>query len=72
MLRVLKYATGHEIPKGAVFLSTQVEKTTSTTTLPSGDTESTEENTLVWHYFLVECDDEGNPPPCRPKNPLPF
>lgn len=73
MLRVLKYGTGHEIPEGATYLSTQVEKVIEV----KGESDyyecrpreykekHTETNALVWHYFLVECDKDGNPPPTR-------
>lgn len=40
MKKVFKYATGKEVPKGAVYLSSVVEKTNKAR--------------LVWHYFLVE------------------
>lgn len=61
MRKVYKYATGEPIPDGAVYLSTQVEKTMHTETYPSGTVETEEKNTLVWHYFLVDVDDEGKP-----------
>ena len=61
MKKVFKYATGEAIPEGAVYLSTQVEKTITTRPMlvsyGSGERDyqqSTESNTLVWHYFLVE------------------
>ena len=49
MKKVFKYATGQEIPKGAVYLNTirQTKKQ---------DDENGEwvDCWLVWHYFLVE------------------
>ncbi len=52
MKKVLKYATGEEIPEGAVYLYSKTQ------------TEATDSNNgrvikcwLVWHYFLVEVDD---------------
>ena len=42
MRRVLKYATGQEVPKGAIYLCT----------IKNGKMGATVE--FVWHYFLVE------------------
>lgn len=61
MLRVLKYGTGHEIPKGAMFLSTVLEEGRRNIG-PYGTFQSYR---FVWHYFLVECDKDGNPPATR-------
>lgn len=51
--KVYKYATGEAIPEGAIYLSTQLQ------------TEVQVENGtpwikcwLVWHYFLVEVEEE--------------
>ena len=53
MKQVYKYGTGQEIPKGAVYLSTQVE--TATDTRMEGNTSrALQTNIRVWHYFLVE------------------
>lgn len=53
MKKVYKYGTGQEIPEGAVYLSTVVEKKIDTTR--AGELElQIERNMLVWHYFLVE------------------
>jgi len=53
--KVFKYATGQSIPDGAVYLSTQVEKVYSLTHYGDGAITKVEENnTFVWHYFLVE------------------
>lgn len=59
MKKVFKFATGEEIPRGAVYLSTKVEKEILVKkregTYHSLDIEEhTEKNVLVWHYFLVE------------------
>lgn len=60
MKKVYKYATGEEIPEGAVYLSTQVE--TLTDVFPAQPEANIPEqhltvNKLVWHYFLVETTD---------------
>ncbi len=44
MRRVLKYGTGQEIPKGAIYLKTVVQE------IPR----KLEVERYVWHYFLVE------------------
>jgi len=48
MKQVFKYGTGQEIPKGAVYLSTQVE-----TKAYELDGAVITRNEFVWHYFLV-------------------
>ena len=53
MKKVYKYGTGDEIPKGAVYLTTQVED------VPQLDKKKGDDNfykivRLVWHYFLVD------------------
>lgn len=58
MKKVYKYGTGHDIPEGAIYLSTQVETTTITDTSSNHFTSAVTKNTLVWHYFLVEVEDE--------------
>ena len=56
MKKIYKYPTGAEVPEGAKFLSTQVEKTIDTQkTL--GIERRIEKNALVWHYFLVEVEE---------------
>ena len=47
MKRIYKYPTGAEVPKGAIYLSTIVQR---------GIYEENEwvDCHLVWHYFLVE------------------
>lgn len=48
--RVYKYATGQNIPDGAVYLNTVAQ-----TTMPDGDPRNIPLSVwLVWHYFLVE------------------
>ena len=73
MFRSLKYGTGHEVPRGAIYLSTQVEKEYAAIGEGAfwkfGGVE--ERNVRVWHYFLVDCDEDGNPPPTR-ENPSPL
>lgn len=54
--KVFKYGTGHEIPEGAVYLSTQVEKMTESLVTDTGK-KHFEHNRLVWHYFLVEVEE---------------
>ena len=44
MKKVLKYATGQEVPKGAVYL----------TTIKNGIMNEGTQYCFVWHYFLVE------------------
>ena len=53
MKKVYKYSTGEEIPEGAVYCSTQVEKTVVSQRIKGGFKDQ-EFNRLVWHYFLVE------------------
>lgn len=53
MKRVYKYGTGDEIPEGAIYLSTQVQ-------LPDPRNADHSIGWLVWHYFLVEVQDEQN------------
>ena len=61
MKRVYKYATGAEIPYGAKYICTQVEQQVYVNKHTETDDEiRTYSNKLVWHYFLVETDSEGN------------
>lgn len=52
MRKIYKYPTGAEIPEGAIYLCTKVEITLEqiAETIPA--------TRLVWHYFLVEVNDE--------------
>lgn len=52
--RVLKYATGQEIPANAKYLSTQVETQTGSFVEPDGTVTRTQTNLFVWHYYEVE------------------
>ena len=52
--RIYKYATGDELPKGAIYLNT-VTQTKQYTDL-SGDT--WRDCFFVWHYFLVKAQEE--------------
>lgn len=52
--KVFKYATGEAIPKGAIYLSTLVEKEIYYSHDDKVLRQSEERNALVWHYFLVE------------------
>ena len=54
MKKVFKYATGAEIPEGAIYLSTVTQ-----THEPLEHTYRTiyEPCWYVWHYFLVEVDE---------------
>jgi len=56
MKTIYKYPTGAEIPEGAVYLSTQVERTKDITKTGTSE-RHIETNSLVWHYFLVEVKD---------------
>jgi hypothetical protein len=47
MKTVYKYATGQEIPKGAVYLCTVKNGTMKDPNYP-------EDYQFVWHYFLVD------------------
>ncbi len=47
MKKIFKYATGEEVPKDAVYL----------TTIKNGIMKKEEEYCYVWHYFLVEVDE---------------
>jgi hypothetical protein len=72
MLRVRKFETGDQIPEGATFLSTITEdqivvQESGGTKRPFTDgsdrscTISRVYHRVVWHFFLVECDEQGNP-----------
>ncbi len=50
MKKVLKYGTGQEIPEGAIYLYTRIEKIKEKAI--GFDNYNTKE--FVWHYFLVE------------------
>lgn len=49
MKRVLKYATGADVPENAVYLTTVVQEQQETI-----DNVTTRMNRFVWHYFLVQ------------------
>jgi len=57
--KIFKYATGQEIPKGAIYLNTIVETMVPYKNIhidPNSSSNFMESNTstrLVWHYFLV-------------------
>lgn len=53
--KVFKYGTGWPIPEGAVYLSTEVEKDTE---VDSATGNLRTRNTFVWHYFLVEVEED--------------
>lgn len=59
MQKVFKFATGQVIPENALFLSTQVEKTVVFYETQDGGRVAKETNTFVWHYFLVQVEDDG-------------
>lgn len=44
MRRIFKFATGQEVPEGAIFLST----------ITNGEMDDVIHRKFVWHYFLVE------------------
>ena len=50
--KIYKYGTGQEIPKGAVYLCTKVERGMR------GSHGMWVRCWLVWHYFLVEVEKE--------------
>ncbi len=60
MKKIYKYGTGEEIPEGAVYLSTHVEKVIHKERHidfrgnKTDDWDIFEKNKFVWHYFLVE------------------
>lgn len=59
MKRVFKYPTGAIIPDGAQFLSTQVETISYRQLREHSNVYDTiTKNILVWHYFLVDVEDE--------------
>jgi hypothetical protein len=58
MKKVYKYATGVEIPEGAIYLSTQVETESSPSEPGTLDYGWETFNRYVWHYFLVEVGDK--------------
>lgn len=49
MKRIFKYATGDEVPEGAIYLTT-----IKNGLMPLQTVELGEEREFVWHYFLVE------------------
>ena len=51
--KVYKYGTGQPIPKGAVYLNTIAQKETR------DDEGYWSKIWLVWHYFLVEVEDNS-------------
>lgn len=51
--KIYKYATGDNVPEGAIFLSTVVQ-----TRINKGNGYNNWSDCyLVWHYFLVETDE---------------
>lgn len=48
MKKIYKYATGDEIPEGAIYLSTLAQTEVVT------ESKFVRKCWLVWHYFLVE------------------
>jgi len=61
MKKVFKYATGQEIPAGAIYLSTVTERRITTGTEygeRSSEKVTRDKPYLVWHYFLVEAKEE--------------
>lgn len=71
--KVYKYATGETIPKGAVYLSTQVEKVivkerhVDYQGNPTDAWDIIEKNRFVWHYFLVGSDPTSIPEGKKPR-----
>lgn len=53
MKRIFKYATGEEAPEGAIYLNTVTQ------TKYLGVSDEWINCWLVWHYFLVEVNDDG-------------
>lgn len=51
MKKVYKYGTGQEIPKDAIYLSTQLQTQVEIPGMGWGKC------WLVWHYFLVETEE---------------
>ena len=52
--KVWKFATGQPIPEGAVYLNTIAQ----TQLIHPGEQEWSSPCWLVWHYFLVEVEEE--------------
>ncbi len=50
MKKVFKYATGQEIPEGAIYLYTRIEKIKE----KSIEFDNYDTKEFVWHYFLVD------------------
>lgn len=55
--KILKYATGEEIPRGAVYLSTVKQTETYDANSSLAEKDKWKKNWLVWHYFLVEVEE---------------
>lgn len=56
MKKVYKYATGQEIPEGAIYLNTVAQ--TKLSVSGSSGIDYWLDCWLVWHYFLVEVEEE--------------
>ena len=54
MKKVYKYGTGQEVPKGAVYLCTKVQREVKGEDLGERRVDMWFKCWLVWHYFLVE------------------
>lgn len=59
--KVFKYGTGEAIPEGAIYLSTQVETDSEQEIGDYNKILRSTRNTFVWHYFLVEVQDDKAP-----------
>ena len=57
MKRVFKYGTGQVIPIGAVYLCTKTETIIKKVKDSEGEFVTFKKNIYVWHYFLVEAED---------------
>lgn len=58
--KIVKYRTGSEIPEGAIYLSTQVEKHTEVYSYRERPDVYKEQIASAVHYFLVKIEDENN------------
>lgn len=58
-MKVFKYATGQDVPEGAIYLCTKTETITENTVKYGEIVKSVRSNALVWHYFLIKEANDG-------------
>lgn len=59
--RVLKFGTGDSVPKGAKYITTLIEKKKEIVAGTLTGRYYPIVQRLVWHYFLVDCNNQGKP-----------